>query len=286
MKTIKTIRSRVAMMVVIFAVAATSCQKENNITPNPGNGVVTPPPANIPVTPPAPAVPQPRFISTTVNGTTIKLETYEYDAQGKLKSYVSKNETSLDSVIIQPDRTLIISNRNSGSRQLTALSLNADKTFKQMDLLSSVTGGNIIDQAFFKNTQFRIDSVVQSVNNPASLKIGYIGNKLNSIELGAQKINVNYFENLPYQKGINEIPVKFLPIRYLKVLEQGGISSTSLYNKLICQVIINNGNSRFELHDYVYEFDAQSRVTKITDTITFTTASTSTQKVAISVISY
>jgi len=283
MKTTNQIRSMATVMVLLFVVTATGCQKENEITPNPGTGV-TPPPV---VSPPAPAVvPKPREITTITDGVVSRIQTYTYDSQEKLSIYVSKNETSVDSVIMQSDQQVSFRTvRNNGSKQNVVLSLNANKTYKRMDLLSPVTGG-VADQAVINNTQFRIDSIMQPRTGLPLGKFNYISNNLNAIQTEVQRINVNYFNNLPYQKGINEILLPSTPLKYYKLLEQEDITTTHFFDKLMQQVIINIGSGRFELHDYSYEFDNENRVTKITDAITFTTSGSSVRKIAVSTITY
>ncbi len=281
MKTNKTIRSMAAIAAVIFAVAATGCQKENEITPNPGTGV-TPPPV---VSPPAPAVvPKPREITTITDGVVSRIQTYTYDSQGKLSIYVSKNETSVDTVVIQTEQASIRTIRNNGTRVNLALRINANKTYKRMDVLSS--SNTTTESAIFNSTQFKIDSITKQGLNFPLAKFDYISNNLNGIQTEVQKINVNYYNNLSYQKGINELPIFITPIRYYKVLEQEDATTTHLFNKMLKQIIINNGAGRFELHDFVYEFDSQNRVRKITDTITLTTSSSSVQKTAVTTITY
>ena len=281
MKTNKTIRSMAAIAAVIFAVAATGCQKENEITPNPGTGV-TPPPV---VSPPAPAVvPKPREITTITDGVVSRIQTYTYDSQGKLSIYVSKNETSVDTVVIQTEQASIRTIRNNGTRVNLALRINANKTYKRMDVLSS--SNTTTESAIFNSTQFKIDSITKQGLNLPLAKFDYISNNLNGIQTEVQKINVNYYNNLSYQKGINELPIFITPIRYYKVLEQEDATTTHLFNKMLKQIIINNGAGRFELHDFVYEFDSQNRVRKITDTITLTTSSSSVQKTAVTTITY
>lgn len=272
-----------AMMVILFAATATGCQNENEITPNPGSGVTTPPV----VTPPAAvSVPKPKEIITVVNGMTTRIQSYTYDSQGMLTIYASKNEASVDSVIMQPNQVSYRSIRSGGLRVNMGLALNSNKTYKRVDLLSSSTGG-VVDQAIFNhNAQFRIDSITQPRTDLPLARFDYISNNLNGIQMEVQKINVNYSHNLSYQKGINEIPFSITPVKYFKLLEQEDATTTQLYNKLLKQIIINNGTGRFELHDFVYEFDGQNRVSKITDTITFTTSSTSVQKIAVSTITY
>ena len=87
----------IAIIAVIFAVATTSCKKENDVTPNPS--VNTPP--SIPATPVTPAVSlKPRSIITTENGSSVRKELYTYDAVGKLKNYISITRNGEDSVLV------------------------------------------------------------------------------------------------------------------------------------------------------------------------------------------
>lgn len=71
----------------------------------------------------------------------------------------------------------------------------------------------------------------------------YTSNNLTKI--GAEiRIDINYFNDLPYQKGINEIPVALKPIKFYKVMEIENTTSTILYSKMIRQIIIDFGNRK------------------------------------------
>ncbi|MFN8236787.1 MAG: hypothetical protein U0T77_01335 [Chitinophagales bacterium] len=274
MKTIKTIRSRIAMMVVLFAVAATSCQKENEIAP------VTP---VVPTTPVTPAVSmKPRFITTSENGINLRKEEYRYDDQGKLTLYISGSSTAagVDSVEMQTN-AVTFRLQNGNSRRREVLTFNADKT------CSSIFSA--ADQANFVNNQLKFNSVelVRANNTPLrAIQFTYQGNKISRIQTELQFIDINYYENLPYQKGINEIPIGLKELKYFKTMEIENITSSIAYDKLIKQIIITNGRGNTELHDYAYVLDTNNRVTKITDTVTFTTPSTSSQRVFVSAIAY
>ncbi len=268
MKT-RTFRSIVAMMVIFFAVSATSCKKESEITPD--NGV------NTPIAPTAPVVSvKPRIITTTENGSTVRSQLYEYDSQGKLIRYSSKNATSVDSVILSAN-SVAFKKQSSNVNQV--LSFNPDKTFKSLFSATS--------QINFVNTQTQLGSIALINSSGASTTQGnfnYTVGNLTAINSEAT-INFNYYDNLPYQKGINELPILFKPIQFYKVMEQEQATATTLYNKLLRNSILDLG-SRQELHEYVYAFDANNRVTKITDTFTKITSGTSTQKVSVSTITY
>ena len=273
MKTNTTIRSIVAMMVIFFAVTTTSCKKEENITPTPNAPVV-------PITPPVPVIPavsvKPSFISTSENGITVRKQVYKYDVQGKLISYESRGTFS-DSVIVFNNNVVFKGINSSVVGQ--NLLFNTDKTFKS--LFSAST------QIDFVNNQNKLSRMTQTrINNTpiTAAQFQYTNNNLSAI--GAEiQIDINY-NNLPYQKGINEIPVLLKPIQYYKIMEMENATTIVLYNKLIDNVILNSGGGRIETHQYSYVFDANNRVTKITNTVTKTTTTTSTQKVFVSTITY
>jgi hypothetical protein len=276
MKTNKTTRSIVAMMVIFFAVSISSCKKEDSIVPNNPNVPTTPVAPTIPVTPAVSM--KPTSIITSENGTSVRKEIYKYDATGKLNNYVSITRNGEDSVLIADNRVAF--KRQGANVVSQVLTFNTDKTFKA---IFSAT-----DQTDFVNNQTKLSRITKARPNNTPLTVGefaYTNNNLSSI--GAEiRIDINYYNNLPYQKGINEIPLAFKPVFNYKVMEQENATTSILYNKLIKQVITNFGGSRFELHDYVYDFDTSNRVIKITDTVTNTTANSSTQKVLISNITY
>jgi len=276
MKTNKTTRSIVAMMVIFFAVSISSCKKEDSIVPNNPNVPTTPVAPTIPVTPAVSM--KPTSIITSENGTSVRKEIYKYDATGKLNNYVSITRNGEDSVLIADNRVAF--KRQGANAVSQVLTFNTDKTFKA---IFSAT-----DQTDFVNNQTKLSRITKARPNNTPLTVGefaYTNNNLSSI--GAEiRIDINYYNNLPYQKGINEIPLAFKPVFNYKVMEQENATTSILYNKLIKQVIINFGGSRFELHDYVYDFDTSNRVIKITDTVTNTTTNSSTQKVLISNITY
>lgn len=271
MKTNTTIRSIVAMMVIFFAVTTTSCKKEENITPTAPVLPITP---TVPVTPAVSM--KPSFISTAENGITVRKQVYKYDLQGKLTSYESRG-TSSDSVLIFNNNVVFKATNATVVGQ--NLLFNVDKTFKSLFLPNS--------QIDFSNNQTKLSRMIQPRLNNTPITLGefaYSGNNL--VTIGAEiRIDINY-NNLPYQKGINEIPVLLKPIQYYKIMEMENATTTVLYDKLIDNVILNSGGGRIETHQYSYVFDANNRVTKITNTVTKTTATTSTQKVFVSIITY
>ncbi len=267
------IRSIVSMLVIFFAVSATSCQKENEIAPeNPGAAPATPPVVAVP-----PVSFQPKSIVTTHNGATVRTQTYLYDAQGKLSKYVSKSGNIVDSVILSANSVSFKSQNASVVSQV--LTFNDDKTFKSVFMANA--------QVNFQNNVRKLSRILENRNGGAFFTAGVVNyTNDNMVQINAEAtININYHDNLPYQKGINELPVFLKPLQYFKVMEQENISSMQLYNKLVRQVIIDFGNRR-DLHDFAYTFDSNNRVTKITDTFTIVTNTTSTQKILISNIVY
>lgn len=268
------IRSIVTMMVIFFIVAATSCNKDNEIAPT------APPVPAIPPTPVTLAISlKPIFIETKENGNTIRKQSYAYDSQGKLAKYESSTgvASTSDSVLVRQNN---VSFKTPGSNTINqSLTFNADKTF---DALFSAT-----DQIDFENNQTKLSRMTKARPNSTPLNVGvfnYTNNNLSSI--GAEiRIDINYHDNLPYQKGINEIPIALKPVKFYKIIEMENTTTSVLYSKLIRQVILDFGNRR-ELHDYTYTFDANNRVTQIRDTQTTVTSTSSVQKVFISSVSY
>jgi hypothetical protein len=269
------IRSIVTMLVIFFAVTTTSCNKDNEIAPT------APPVPVIPPTPVAPAISlKPIFIETKENGNIIRKQSYAYDSQGKLAKYESSTgvASTSDSVLVRQNN---VSFKTPGLSTINqSLTFNADKTF---DALFSAT-----EQIDFENNQTRLSRMTKSRPNSTPLTVGvfnYINDNLSTI--GSEiRIDISYHDNLPYQKGINEIPVGFKPIKFYKIMEMENASNTVLYNKLIRQVIITSGGGRFETHDYTYDFDSNNRVTQIRDTQTTVTSTTSVQRVFISNVLY
>ena len=268
------IRSIVTMMVIFFIVAATSCNKDNKIAPT------APPVPAIPPTPVTLAISlKPIFIETKENGNTIRKQSYAYDSQGKLAKYESSTgvASTSDSVLVRQNN---VSFKTPGSNTINqSLTFNADKTF---DALFSAT-----DQIDFENNQTKLSRMTKARPNSTPLNVGvfnYTNNNLSSI--GAEiRIDINYHDNLPYQKGINEIPIALKPVKFYKIIEMENTTTSVLYSKLIRQVILDFGNRR-ELHDYTYTFDTNNRVTQIRDTQTTVTSTSSVQKVFISSVSY
>lgn len=265
------IRSIVAMMVIFFAVTASSCQKETEIAPT------TP---TTPVVPNTPVVSlKPTAIITTENGNAVRKETYRYDAQGNLSKYESSTgiASSSDSVFVRQNNVTF---KTPGSNNINqSLTYNPDKTFRS---LFSAT-----DQIDFQNNQTKLSRITKAVPNstPVTLAVfNYTNNNLSSM-VSEIRVDINYHDNLPYQKGINELPVALKPIKFYKLMEMENTTSTILYNKLIRQVILDFGGRR-ELHDYTYTFDANNRVIQIQDTQTIVTNTSSSQKVFVSTITY
>ncbi|MCB0506991.1 MAG: hypothetical protein KDD21_01700 [Bacteroidetes bacterium] len=272
MKTVTKIRSIVAIIVIFFAAFSTSCNKAENITP-------TPPTPQGPQIPETPAVSlKPSTIITTENGVATRKQFYQYDNQGNLLKYLSVDvNNGFDSVLLRSNN---VSFKTSETNEIAqSLTLNNSRTFKS--LFSGTT------QIDFINNGNNLSSMQRIRQGNTPLNVGaftYSGNNLSVI--GAEiRIDINYHQNLPYQKGINEIPVALKPIKFYKIMEMENATSTFLYNKFIRQVIIDFGN-RKELHSYSYTFDENNRVTEIRDVQTITTSTSSSQKTVISNISY
>jgi len=285
MNTNKKIRSMIALALIIFAASTTSCKKEENITPSNTPTTPTTPvtPPVVPVTPPVVVQPsvsmKPKNITTTENGVIIRKQSYQYEANGKLKRYISTENNLSDSVVISSDGTSVDFRMHTTSNVRNTLQLNADKTFKSLAFGST--------QINFTNSQTKLSSMTQSRTNGSTFiaaQFQYTTNNLSVVGAEA-RFDFNYYDNLPYQKGINEMPILLKPIQFYKVMELENATTTILYNKLLRQAIIDFGN-RKELHAYAYVMDTNNRVIQITDTVTNVTSTTSTQKVLVSTIAY
>ncbi len=258
------------LLLFCFAITNTACKKEQNITPQA---------PSTPVTPVSPAVStKPIIITTSENGTTMRKQIYEYNEQGKLIKYQSRDRNNgLDSVLIRSNNIAFKASESNSIAQ--SLTLNNDKSFK------SIFNAN--DQTDFVNNSNKLVRMLRIRTNNTPINVGeftYTEGNLSSIQAEI-RIDINYHQNLPYQKGINEIPVALKPIKFYKIMEMENATSTVLYNKLIRQIILDFG-SRRELHEYSYTFDSNNRVTQINDTQTTIVNNVSAQKTIISTITY
>ncbi len=262
MKTNTIIRSMAAIAAVIFAIAATGCQKENEITPNPGNGVITPP-----IVVPGVNM-KPKKITTTDGGVVEYEEFYTYDSQNHLLLYLKKKNHLSDSVRIKSGFVDIITN-SGGLIYKETLTLNPDKTFKHI-AQKDPNGGNIEFDCL--NSQIKLSRIVRLRANttPKTILVAnYLTNPdIAEIQVEESKYIISYYNNLPYQKGINEISGEFYSLRYFKVMEQEDATTMFLYNKLIKNItLVSNSSLIREVHDFTYEFDSSNRVTVVKETI-------------------
>jgi len=257
MKTIQPFRTITALMLVLFAITVSSCKKESTVAPEVSL--------------------KPTKIITTENGTTIRIQRYVYDAQGKLANYESIGNGTSDSVLVRAGS--IAFKRPGNSEVSQVLTFNADRTFKA---IFSAT-----EQTDFANNQTKLSRITKARPNNTPLSVGvfnYTNDNLSAM-LAEIRIDISYHDNLPYQKGINEIPVAFKPLQFYKILEQEDATATQLYSRLINSILLDFGN-RQERHDYTYTFDAEDRVTEINELVTIITPSSTNLLQFTSTVSY
>lgn len=275
MKTLTVKQTIIISTITLLMFTLNACKKEESITPNTPTAPTAP---TVPTVPVVPAVSvKPTNISTTENGGVIRNQNFVYDAQGNLIKYASKISSGVDSVLIATNSVSF--KKNNSNNIIAALTFNTDKTFKSL-----FSGAN---QFFFEHNSTQLLSLFKIRNGQSpSIAAQFNYNNNNISVIGAEiRIDINYHANLPYQKGINEIPVLLKPIQFFKAIELSNVNASVLYNKLIRNVILDFGN-RKETHDYTYTFDSNNRVTQIAETITNVTTSSSTQRFLTSTITY
>ena len=214
----KTIKNKIAIMIFLSISILSACKKEEAVTP------ISPSTPTAPTIPVIPAVSmKPIHVFTTENGATIKSQNFNYNTQGVLVKYDVKSSTGIDSVIINSNSVAF--KKNTSNNVVASLTLNTDKTFK------SLFQGN--DQFFFEHNNTQLLSLFKIIPNNASqqtAQFNYTNNTLTTI-FAEIRIDINYHNNLPYQKGINELPVALKPIQFYKAIELSNISTSVLYNK-------------------------------------------------------
>jgi hypothetical protein len=257
MKTTQPFRTITALILVLFTITVSSCKKESAVTPEVSF--------------------KPTKIITTENGATIRIQRYMYDAQGKLANYESIGNGTSDSVLI---RAGSIAFKRPGNTEVSqVLTFNADQTFKAIFSAS--------EQTDFVNNQTKLSRITKARPNNTPLSLGvfnYTNDNLNSM-ISEIRLDISYHNDLPYQKGINEIPVVFKPIQFYKIMEQENTTTMQLYSKLIKSIMLDFGN-RQERHDYTYTFDAEDRVTEINELVTIITPASTNLLELISTVSY
>ncbi|MFN8236790.1 MAG: hypothetical protein U0T77_01350 [Chitinophagales bacterium] len=254
MKTIKTIRSSVAMMVMLFAVTATSCQKESINPAQPE--LVNRKPKSI--------------ITTNDQGVTVGREDFIY-RNDTLVAYLN-DKTLRDSILVLP---------NSSSKALEAYSMFSSRVFKcELFLGADKQIAQSSESAF--STRLRdvitnnsmIKSIVDEDSRGFSLTdVVYDGNNISSFIYKGDTVRITYYDTLSYQKGINALPIGFFGIEHFRLLELNDRTNTKLYSKLIKSVTRKSAATRnhIDSNSYSYVMDAHNRVISVTDISTWGT---------------
>ena len=263
MKNTTTIRRMMATIAIIFAVATTSCKKENEVTPN-NNG-------NQNNNTPAVSM-KPKNITTIENGATVRTQTYQYDAQKKLTKYSSSEQNVIDELLINNDGISVTRTQQNVLKQTERVIFNADKSLRQIVSTSDNSTSKFFGD-FSTIDNSGISALTSIINENLALNqsigFGYTEGNLTAIGAGTDRVAFTYFNNLTFQKGINELPVSAMSLRYHKIIEQEDMASYKFSSKLISTITVTNGAVIKIIRSFVYTQDAQGRVTNIFESISF-----------------
>ncbi|MFN8295466.1 MAG: hypothetical protein U0T69_04685 [Chitinophagales bacterium] len=249
MKTNKTIRSIVAMMVIFFAVSTTSCKKESEISPANNN---------------TPTVSfKPKSIVTTKDGDpgNFRLQTYEYNNQNKLTKFVSVSGSTKDSLVLIADGIGFIRKNNAAVRTKEFLSFNPDKSLKELSVSSS--SGLISLSPVFVALPNSNSTLVNLANANINIGFSYLDGNLRTLSVDQESVSYTYYNNLPFQKGINELQVESTALMYHKLAEQENMTNYSLFSKLLHTVTATDRGVVRRVDTYNYVMDEHGRVVTI-----------------------
>jgi hypothetical protein len=262
-KTNKTIRSMATMMSIFFVVAATSCKKENVITPDAAASGVSF---------------KPKSIVTTQDGISgnSRVQTYEYDSQNKLTKFVCVSGTTKDSLVLTTDGIGFIRKVNGAVRTKEFLSFNPDKSLKE--LTSSSNSGLITLTPSFLAFPGSPRTLAGLSNGTISLGLSYLDNNLRRIDMNTENVSYTYYNNLGFQKGINELQVESTALLYHKLAEQENMTSYSLFSKLLHTVTAKDGNTVRRVDTYNYVLDEQGRVSTVFLNVDFPSSGAASQQ--------
>jgi hypothetical protein len=249
MQTNNQFRSGIALLAFAFAALATACTQSD------GNEAIPPVDPSISI--------RPARIITLENGIEIRRQDYQYKPDGKLRMYISHAEQDIDTVILQSNGMEI--RRKRGSDLVREfLFLNADKAYANFRTTES---GVSFD---FENSGNHLSRIFKSGPNAFQTLIAqttYENGSLAGILSEDTEIRITYYNELPYQKGVNELPTEFSAFTYYKIAESEMLTSTLFYNKLIREYSIIENGILEDKHEYAYTFDNLGRVMEIDQVI-------------------
>jgi hypothetical protein len=201
---------------------------------------------------------KPSSIITTKNGEEISREIYQYRL-GALTHYIRLLPGETDSMVLLGDsvqyRRIFASH---STREM--LLLNNNKTFQRYR-----TGSLAGTEFVFQNRIFELNRVL--IERPDSgpelmMLFEYSDQRILSYTLYNSNTTISYYDDLPYQKGINELPVANTALLIHKILEQENATSMRLYDKLFRETEMQSGPFG-KRTTYSYEFDEHQRVKTI-----------------------
>ncbi len=263
MKKVTTSRSIVALMVIFFAVAATGCKKENEIVPN-----GTSPTVSI----------KPKSIITKEVGTpgNFRVQTYGYDSQNKLTKFISSSGTTRDSLVLFRDGIGFIRRVNGSIESKEFLIFNSDKSLKELNVSSRSRA--ITLTPVFATLQGSPVTLVGLNNSSINLGFTYLDNNVKSIGINTESLTYTYYNNLPFQKGINEMQVESAALMYHKVAEQENMTNYTFFSKLLHTVTVKDGNTVRRVDTYSYIHDEHGRVKTIIMNVDFPAGGSASQQ--------
>ncbi len=243
-----------AMIAFVFAATTTSCKKESGI---------------IPSTPTPTVSLKPKSIVTTEDGVAgvFRTQTYEYDSRNHLTKFVSVSATTKDSLIFNSAGIGFLRMVNGTIRSKELLKLNSDKSLRQ--LVISGNSSTLVLTPLFTDLPGSPNTLTSLSDASNLIEFTYLDKNLRSINVNTESVSYTYYDNIRYQKGINEIQSESTALLYHKIAEQEDMINYSLFSKLIHTVTIKLGNDVKKIVTYNYVLDEQGRVTKIFETIDF-----------------
>ncbi len=264
MKTLNSIRSMAAIAAVIFAIAATGCQKENEITPN-----------NNPTTT---VSFKPKSIVTTKVGNpeAVRTQTYEYDGNNKLLKFLSVSGTTRDSLFFTSEGMGFIRRVRGDVQTKENLRFNPDKSLKELSSSSSSGLIRLTPDFIALPGSSNTLSALRDANH--HIGFSYLDGNLKSISVNTEGVNFTYYNNLGFQKGINEIPVESTALMYHKLAEQEGMTNYSFSSKLIHTITATDGGVVRRINTFSYVQDTNGRVTTIFETVDSPSSGAPTQQ--------
>lgn len=263
-------RMMIAIIALVFAVSTPSCKKESTITPGDVSFKA-------------------KSIITKENGIVVRTQTYEYDSNNKITKYVSAEGNRRDSMELTGNNVLFKSRIDGSTKTTETLKFNIDKSLSEIsetNFVSSTTETLFTDFSAISATTSGLTALI---NNSAEiiLSFKYTEGNLSALSSngGHDKMVFTYLNNAAFQKGINELPVVSMSLKYHKIIEQEDRANYAFSNKLINTVTLSLDAVIKRIHSYAYIRDAQGRIVTINETISFPSSSTA-DKILVHTITY